>query len=86
MFGLKLFFFLLKAEDETEDSASDVEVKKSSRRHKLLRHKLSLSEGESGDEKSSSKEKTKGRKKKSGKEGNSKITVIITILILTLSF
>uniref|UniRef100_A0A7N6AUB8 DNA helicase n=1 Tax=Anabas testudineus TaxID=64144 RepID=A0A7N6AUB8_ANATE len=51
-----------KEEDEEEqhDSGSDVEVKKRGRRHKLLRHKLSLSEGESGEEKSSGKEKSKG--------------------------
>lgn len=79
------FLFLLKAEDKTEDSCSDVEVKKRSRRHKLLRHKLSLSEGESGDEKSGSKEKKK-HNKKSGKKGNFKIIVVITILIFTLLF
>ncbi|XP_017279651.1 transcriptional regulator ATRX [Kryptolebias marmoratus] len=55
-------------DEETEDSGSDVEVKKSSRRHKLLRHKLSLSECESGDEKSAHKEKSKGSKKKSGQK------------------
>uniref|UniRef100_A0A672FS24 DNA helicase n=1 Tax=Salarias fasciatus TaxID=181472 RepID=A0A672FS24_SALFA len=54
-------------EDEQQDSGSDVEVKKSGRRHKLLRHKLSLSEGESGDEKSSTK-KSKKEKKKSGRK------------------
>uniref|UniRef100_A0A8C5HMB0 DNA helicase n=1 Tax=Gouania willdenowi TaxID=441366 RepID=A0A8C5HMB0_GOUWI len=47
----------------TDDSGSDIDVKKSSRRHKLLRHKLSLSEGESGEEKTSKKNK-KGEKKK----------------------
>nr|XP_046261942.1 transcriptional regulator ATRX [Scatophagus argus] len=62
----------VKKEDEegqqdegSEDSSSDVEVKKRGRRHKLLRHKLSLSEGESGEEKATSKEKDKGGKKKS---------------------
>lgn len=40
-----------------------MEVKKHGRRHKLLRHKLSLSEGESGEEKSAAKEKKKGAKK-----------------------
>uniref|UniRef100_A0A3B5L6E0 DNA helicase n=1 Tax=Xiphophorus couchianus TaxID=32473 RepID=A0A3B5L6E0_9TELE len=47
----------------TEDSESDVDVKKRGGRHKLLRHKLSLSEGESGD--SSKEKKSKGSKKKS---------------------
>ncbi|XP_028271420.1 transcriptional regulator ATRX [Parambassis ranga] len=56
-------------EDSEEDSGSDVDVKKSGRRHKLLRHKLSLSEGESGEENANSKEKkTKGGKKKSGRK------------------
>uniref|UniRef100_I3KN61 DNA helicase n=1 Tax=Oreochromis niloticus TaxID=8128 RepID=I3KN61_ORENI len=55
-------------DEDTEDSGSDVEVKKSGRRHKLLRHKLSLSEGESGEEKAVGKEKKKG-KKKSGRKG-----------------
>uniref|UniRef100_A0A7N8YDY0 DNA helicase n=1 Tax=Mastacembelus armatus TaxID=205130 RepID=A0A7N8YDY0_9TELE len=50
-------------EEEEQDSGSDVEVKKRGRRHKLLRHKLSLSEGESGEEKVSTKEKNKGGKK-----------------------
>uniref|UniRef100_A0A7N6AFL2 DNA helicase n=1 Tax=Anabas testudineus TaxID=64144 RepID=A0A7N6AFL2_ANATE len=57
-------------DDDTEDSGSDVEVKKRGRRHKLLRHKLSLSEGESGEEKSSGKEKSKGGRKKSGRKGS----------------
>uniref|UniRef100_A0A673C5N5 DNA helicase n=1 Tax=Sphaeramia orbicularis TaxID=375764 RepID=A0A673C5N5_9TELE len=52
-------------EDQGSDSGSEVEVKKASRRHKLLRHKLSLSEGESGEEKDTKKEgKNKGTKKK----------------------
>ncbi|XP_070769056.1 transcriptional regulator ATRX [Enoplosus armatus] len=55
-------------EEEQKDSSSDVEVKKRGRRHKLLRHKLSLSEGESGDEKAASKEKNKRGKKKSGQK------------------
>uniref|UniRef100_A0A7N6FH84 DNA helicase n=1 Tax=Anabas testudineus TaxID=64144 RepID=A0A7N6FH84_ANATE len=69
-----------KEEDEEEHcfsneqillySGSDVEVKKRGRRHKLLRHKLSLSEGESGEEKSSGKEKSKGGRKKSGRKGS----------------
>ncbi|XP_019121038.2 transcriptional regulator ATRX isoform X2 [Larimichthys crocea] len=50
-------------DEDSEDSSSDVEVKKRGRRHKLLRHKLSLSEGESGDEKAASKEKKGGKKK-----------------------
>uniref|UniRef100_A0A674N1B1 DNA helicase n=1 Tax=Takifugu rubripes TaxID=31033 RepID=A0A674N1B1_TAKRU len=50
-------------DDDEDDDSSDVEVKKHGRRHKLLRHKLSLSEGESGEEKSSAKEKKKGAKK-----------------------
>uniref|UniRef100_A0A3B4ET51 DNA helicase n=1 Tax=Pundamilia nyererei TaxID=303518 RepID=A0A3B4ET51_9CICH len=57
-------------DEDTEDSGSDVEVKKSGRRHKLLRHKLSLSEGESGEEKAAGKEKKKG-KKKSGRKVDS---------------
>uniref|UniRef100_A0A3Q2PFT7 DNA helicase n=1 Tax=Fundulus heteroclitus TaxID=8078 RepID=A0A3Q2PFT7_FUNHE len=56
-------------DEEEEDSESDVEVKKRGRRHKLLRHKLSLSEGESGDSKDSGKEsKKKGAKKKSARK------------------
>lgn len=47
-----------------------MEVKKRGKRHKLLRHKLSLSEGESGEEKAASKEKKKGGKKKSGQKGS----------------
>lgn len=60
----------LKDDMVTEDSESDVEVKKPGKRHKLLRHKLSLSEAESGDEKDSGKEKkAKGSKKKSARKG-----------------
>lgn len=44
-------------------------MKKHGRRHKLLRHKLSLSEGESGEEKSEAKEKKKGTKKSKQKGG-----------------
>uniref|UniRef100_A0A671WPC2 DNA helicase n=1 Tax=Sparus aurata TaxID=8175 RepID=A0A671WPC2_SPAAU len=69
----------VKSEDEDEDEDedeeeqgrihfSDVEVKKRGRGHKLLRHKLSLSEGESGEEKA---EKKKGGKKKSQKKVDS---------------
>lgn len=54
-------------EDNTEDSGSDVEVKKRGRRHKLLRHKLSVSEGESGEEKT---EKNQRGKKKTGQKGS----------------
>lgn len=61
------FMSFLEA-DNTEDSGSDVEVKKRGRRHRLLRHKLSLSEGESGEEKPSNKEKNK-ESKKSGRKG-----------------
>ncbi|XP_017574290.1 transcriptional regulator ATRX isoform X1 [Pygocentrus nattereri] len=53
-------------EEETSDSGSDVDVKKGGRRHSLLRKKLTLSEGESDDEKpaKSKKEvKRKGRRK-----------------------
>uniref|UniRef100_A0A096LWP9 DNA helicase n=1 Tax=Poecilia formosa TaxID=48698 RepID=A0A096LWP9_POEFO len=61
-----------KEDDEEErgtvqkDSESDVDVKKRGSRHKLLRHKLSLSEGESGD--SSKEKKSKGSKKKSSRK------------------
>uniref|UniRef100_A0A3P9C038 DNA helicase n=1 Tax=Maylandia zebra TaxID=106582 RepID=A0A3P9C038_9CICH len=57
-------------DEDTEDSGSDVEVKKSGRRHKLLRHKLSLSEGESGEEKAAGKEKKKGKKKSGRKDSD----------------
>ncbi|XP_074529669.1 transcriptional regulator ATRX [Halichoeres trimaculatus] len=55
-------------DEDTEDSSSDVDVKKTGKRHKLLRHKLSLSEGESGDDKAANKEKKKGGKKKSARK------------------
>ncbi|KAG7244913.1 hypothetical protein INR49_024310 [Caranx melampygus] len=59
-------------QDEDSDSGSDVEVQKRGRRHKLLRHKLSLSEGESGEEKPTNKEKkSKKGKKKSGRKVDS---------------
>ncbi|XP_065815177.1 transcriptional regulator ATRX isoform X1 [Labrus bergylta] len=66
----------VKKEDEGEEeqdsdsdaSSSDVDVKTSGKRHKLLRRKLSLSEGESGEEKDTSKEKKKGGKKKSSRK------------------
>lgn len=70
MLGFFSNYSLLSSEDEdSEVSSSDVEVKKRGKRHKLLRHKLSLSEGESGEEKAASKEKKKGGKKKSGQKG-----------------
>ncbi|XP_068596338.1 transcriptional regulator ATRX [Brachionichthys hirsutus] len=50
-------------EEDSVDSGSDVEVKKRGKRHKLLRHKLSLSEGESGEEKAAAKKKTTEGKK-----------------------
>lgn len=68
MYRLKRFVSLFEDED-SENSSSDVEVKKRGRRHKLLRHKLSLSEGESGEEKAAIKEKNKGSRKKSGQKG-----------------
>ncbi|XP_049898302.1 transcriptional regulator ATRX isoform X2 [Epinephelus moara] len=58
-------------EDSDDSSGSDIEVKKRSRRHKLLRHKLSLSEGESGEEKTASKKKNKGGKKKKDSDDSS---------------
>ncbi|KAM8848753.1 transcriptional regulator ATRX isoform 1-T2 [Synchiropus picturatus] len=50
-------------EDSAESEGSLVETKKA-KKHKLLRHKLSLSEGESGDENSAKKKKNKAAKKK----------------------
>ncbi|XP_054648215.1 transcriptional regulator ATRX isoform X2 [Dunckerocampus dactyliophorus] len=57
-------------DEDSEDSGSDVEVKKHGRRHKLLRHKLTLSEAESGDDKEASEGKTskEGKKKKEKKK------------------
>ncbi|KAM7000642.1 transcriptional regulator ATRX [Tautogolabrus adspersus] len=55
-------------DEDSDTSSSDVDVKKPGKRHKLLRHKLSLSEGESGEEKDASKEKKKGGKKKSSRK------------------
>uniref|UniRef100_A0A8B9LG50 DNA helicase n=1 Tax=Astyanax mexicanus TaxID=7994 RepID=A0A8B9LG50_ASTMX len=49
-------------EEETSDSASDADVKKNGRRHRLLRKKLSLSEGESDEEKPA-KAKKEGKRK-----------------------
>ncbi|XP_068441568.1 transcriptional regulator ATRX isoform X2 [Clinocottus analis] len=61
-----------EAQQDEDSEDSEVEVKKRAGRHKLLRHKLSLSEGEgdSGEEKAASKEKKAG-KKKSGKKVHS---------------
>uniref|UniRef100_A0A665WMF9 DNA helicase n=1 Tax=Echeneis naucrates TaxID=173247 RepID=A0A665WMF9_ECHNA len=68
-------------EEQQEDSGSDVEVKKRGRRHKLLRHKLSLSEGESGEDKASSKErKNKGGKKKSGRNDKARKSTLHLII------
>ncbi|XP_059378160.1 transcriptional regulator ATRX-like [Carassius carassius] len=53
-------------EDETSDSGSDVDVKKGGRRHRLLRKKLTLSEGDSEDEttvKKKKETKKRGRRK-----------------------
>ncbi|XP_075958967.1 transcriptional regulator ATRX [Anarhichas minor] len=55
-------------DEDSEASSSEVEVKKRGGRHKLLRHKLSLSEAESGEEKAAGKDKKKGGKKKSGQK------------------
>lgn len=51
-------------EDASENSGSDLEVKKKGRRHHLLRKKLTLSEGESGDEKPGVKGKKKTSRRK----------------------
>ncbi|KAG9341705.1 hypothetical protein JZ751_018769 [Albula glossodonta] len=58
--------------NETSNSGSDSDddVKKTRHRHKLLRHKLSVSEGESGDEKPSAKAKT-GTKRKARRKVSS---------------
>nr|XP_061792923.1 transcriptional regulator ATRX [Nerophis lumbriciformis] len=54
---------------DSEDSGSDIEVKKSVRRHKLLRHKLTLSDAESDDDdKEDNAQKTKKAKKKKEKK------------------
>ncbi|XP_052374024.1 transcriptional regulator ATRX-like isoform X3 [Oncorhynchus keta] len=60
-------------EEEEGDSGSDMDVKKSGgRRHRLLRHKLTLSEGESGEEKekpaSKGKKETKRTRRKVGSD------------------
>ncbi|XP_061690627.1 transcriptional regulator ATRX [Syngnathoides biaculeatus] len=52
----------------SQDSGSDIEVKKRGRRHKLLRHKLSLSEADSEDDKEDNAEKTKKTVKKKEKK------------------
>ncbi|KAM6952473.1 transcriptional regulator ATRX isoform 2-T2 [Lycodopsis pacificus] len=61
------YWFLSFEDEDSEASSSEVEVKTRAGRHKLLRHKLSLSEAESGEEKAASKDK-KGGKKKSGQK------------------
>uniref|UniRef100_A0A3B4CTK5 DNA helicase n=1 Tax=Pygocentrus nattereri TaxID=42514 RepID=A0A3B4CTK5_PYGNA len=69
--GIDTFHQSSEEEEETSDSGSDVDVKKGGRRHSLLRKKLTLSEGESDDEKpaKSKKEvKRKGRRKGEGEE------------------
>lgn len=53
-------------EETTSDSGSDVDLKKGGRRHRLLRKKLSLSEGESDEEnavKNKKETKKRGRRK-----------------------
>ncbi|KAI1898932.1 hypothetical protein AGOR_G00077480 [Albula goreensis] len=59
-----------EGEEEDDGSDSDDDVKKTRHRHKLLRHKLSVSEGESGDEKPSAKAKT-GTKRKARRKVSS---------------
>lgn len=57
---------MTEEEEEDSDSGSEVDGKKAGRRHKLLRKKLSLSEGESDNDKpaKSNKEvKRRGRLK-----------------------
>lgn len=59
-------FFPLTEEEEDSDSGSEVDVKKAGRRHKLLRKKLTLSEGESDNDKpakSNKEAKRRGRRK-----------------------
>ncbi|KAL0974368.1 hypothetical protein UPYG_G00219520 [Umbra pygmaea] len=52
-------------DDDDEESGSDVDVKKgAARRHRLLRHKLKLSDAESGEDKPASKGKKKEAKTK----------------------
>lgn len=80
--NFNIIFASLLEEEDSENSSSDVEVKKRGRRHKLLRHKLSLSEGESGEEKAASKEKKKGGKKKSGQKGWFWIFLLACVLCL----
>ncbi|XP_053486301.1 transcriptional regulator ATRX isoform X1 [Ictalurus furcatus] len=58
-------------EEEDSDSGSEVDVKKAGRRHKLLRKKLTLSEGESDNDKpskSNKEAKRRGRRKVSSDE------------------
>uniref|UniRef100_A0A8K9UQB9 DNA helicase n=1 Tax=Oncorhynchus mykiss TaxID=8022 RepID=A0A8K9UQB9_ONCMY len=59
-----------KEEEEEGDSGSDMDVKKSGgRRHRLLRHKLTLSEGESGEEKEKPASKGKKETKRTRRKG-----------------
>ncbi|XP_064811557.1 transcriptional regulator ATRX-like isoform X3 [Oncorhynchus masou masou] len=65
-------------EEEEGDSGSDMDVKKSGgRRHRLLRHKLTLSEGESGEEKekpaSKGKKETKRTRRKVGSDDSADV-------------
>lgn len=55
--------FFLPEDEDSGGSSTDGDVKKRGKRHKLLRHKLSLSEDESGEDKAVVKEKKKGGKK-----------------------
>uniref|UniRef100_A0A9J8DBE5 DNA helicase n=1 Tax=Cyprinus carpio carpio TaxID=630221 RepID=A0A9J8DBE5_CYPCA len=60
--------FPAEEEDETSDSGSDVDVKKGGRKHRLLRKKLTLSEGDSDDETTVKKKKeTKKRGRRKGR-------------------
>lgn len=61
-----LAYLCFLTEEEDSDSGSEVDTKKTGRRHKLLRKKLTLSEGESENDKpaKSNKEvKRRGRRK-----------------------
>lgn len=58
-----IFSLFLPEDEDSGGSSTDGDVKKRGKRHKLLRHKLSLSEDESGEEKAVVKEKKKGGKK-----------------------
>lgn len=62
---------LFPEDDEDSDEDSDVDKKKGGRRHHLLRHKLSLGEGESDDGKAAKGGKKDKGKKKSRRKGQS---------------